>query len=345
MVSNQKFVNALKSVAQPTPPIWFMRQAGRYHSHYQEMKKKYTFETLCKKPELAAEVALGPIRDFDFDVSILFSDLLFPLECLGMGLKYDPGPQLSWRLDPQNISKFIPWQEAVLGMQFQAEAVRATRELLPKDKSLIGFVGGPWTLFTYAVEGSHKGNLTEAKKHLFLFPKFCEIMVPFLQKNIELQLQAGAEMVLVIDTAAGELGPDLFASLLCPETIKLFQGHSGKTGYYMQKLNSSYLNLLEKQSELAGFGVDHRQNMASLLKDKNSRQLSGFRQGNFDQALLFLPHDDFKKILDDYLAPILQLSPEQRAGWVCGVGHGILPETPERNVKYFIQRVREKFHG
>ena len=91
-MSNLLFRNALKRVSQKTPPIWFMRQAGRYHTHYQNLKKNYSFEDLCKNPELAAQTALGPIEDFDFDVSILFSDILFPLEALGMSLKYNPGP-------------------------------------------------------------------------------------------------------------------------------------------------------------------------------------------------------------------------------------------------------------
>ena len=91
-ICNERFSNALEHIPQKTPPIWFMRQAGRYHSHYQNLKKNYTFEELCKNPDLAAETALGPINDFDFDVAILFSDILFVLEALGMSLKYDPGP-------------------------------------------------------------------------------------------------------------------------------------------------------------------------------------------------------------------------------------------------------------
>ena len=85
-MSNNLFTNSLNRIEQATPPIWFMRQAGRYHSHYQKLKEKYTFEELCKTPELASEVACGPIREFDFDVSILFSDILFLLE--GLGLPY-----------------------------------------------------------------------------------------------------------------------------------------------------------------------------------------------------------------------------------------------------------------
>src|SRR3954468_10410639 len=102
---NQKFQNSLKRVPQATPPIWFMRQAGRYHQHYQALRAKHSFMELCKVPELAAEVAMGPIQDFDFDVAILFSDLLFPLEAMGMGLHYDPVPRLEWQLDESNIIK------------------------------------------------------------------------------------------------------------------------------------------------------------------------------------------------------------------------------------------------
>src|SRR5207248_10767770 len=105
-IGNERFQNALARRPQATPPIWLMRQAGRYHKHYQALRAKHSFMDLCKQPELAAEVALGPVLDFDFDAAILFSDLLFPLEALGMGLEYtDQGPQLEWRLDPNSISQ------------------------------------------------------------------------------------------------------------------------------------------------------------------------------------------------------------------------------------------------
>ena len=87
-IGSGRFRNALSRTAQATPPIWLMRQAGRYHRHYQNLRQRHSFMDLCKRPELAAEVALGPVLDFDFDAAILFSDLLFPLEALGMGLQY-----------------------------------------------------------------------------------------------------------------------------------------------------------------------------------------------------------------------------------------------------------------
>src|SRR5260221_14647233 len=166
-VGNARFQNALARRAQCTPPIWLMRQAGRYHKHYQVLRQQHSFMDLCKQPELAAQVALGPVQDFDFDAAILFSDLLFPLEALGMGLEYtERGPQLGWNLNQQTLSRLRSIADAWPHLLFQRDAMRATRELLPEDRSLIGFVGGPWTLFVYAVEGSHSGSLVESKKLL-----------------------------------------------------------------------------------------------------------------------------------------------------------------------------------
>ena len=103
-----------------------MRQAGRYHDHYQSLKKDHTFEELCKKPRLAAETAMGPINEFDFDVAILFSDILFPLEALGMDLSYNPGPQFGLHLDEDNAESLLVNQNPINFMEFQGEAIERT---------------------------------------------------------------------------------------------------------------------------------------------------------------------------------------------------------------------------
>src|SRR5216683_4850798 len=119
-IGSPRFQNALARRAQPTPPIWLMRQAGRYHRHYQALRQKYSFMDLCKRPELAAEVALGPLMNFDFDAAILFSDLLFPLEALGMGLEYsDHGPELGWNLNEKSTSQLRTMDDAWPHLLFQ----------------------------------------------------------------------------------------------------------------------------------------------------------------------------------------------------------------------------------
>src|SRR6185369_7351794 len=140
---NSRFQNALSRIPQATPPVWLMRQAGRYHRHYQDLRRQHSFMDLCKQPALAAQVALGPVLDFDFDAAILFSDLLFPLEALGIGLEYtDAGPRLAYNLDRNTLNRLREVDEAFPNLLFQGEAMRHTRRLIPSDKSLIGFVGG-----------------------------------------------------------------------------------------------------------------------------------------------------------------------------------------------------------
>ena len=365
-IGNARFQNALARRSQSCPPIWLMRQAGRYHKHYQALREKYSFMDLCKRPELAAEVALGPVLDFDFDAAILFSDLLFPLEALGMGLEYtDRGPQLEWRLNEQTISQLRSVEEARPHLLFQGDAVRATRERLPSSRSLIGFVGGPWTLFAYAVEGSHQGSLIESKKLIALFPRFCEVMVPLLARSIELQLNSGAELVMIFDTAAGELSPNVFKAEIVPQlrvlaenvsfeslskeprsaemsiesfyNLRIPTGYSpvASLGYYSKGTQPAHLcHAPFTDGGFAGIGVDHRWDLRAAF----DLFPHGFVQGNFDQALLLCERDELKRQILRYLEPLVKHS---RDGWVCGLGHGVLPGTPEDNVRIFVETVRE----
>ncbi|MDX6578188.1 MAG: uroporphyrinogen decarboxylase [Blastocatellia bacterium] len=335
-IGNARFQNALARRSQSTPPIWLMRQAGRYHKHYQALRQKYSFMDLCKLPELASEVALGPVSDFDFDAAILFSDLLFPLEALGMGLEYtDRGPQLGWGLNEQTFVRLRSIEDAWPSLLFQGEAMRATRDRLPLDRSLIGFVGGPWTLFVYAVEGSHKGSLIESKRLLSLFPRFCETMVPLLARNIEMQLDGGAEVVMIFDTAAGELSPDIFKTEVVPQLRALTSKNSRRIGYYSKGTQPAHLrDALFTNGELAGVGIDSRWNMTEAF----NLFPRGFVQGNFDQALLLCERNELKQHLTRYLEPLAE---QTRPGWICGLGHGVLPGTPEDNVRLFVDTVRE----
>ncbi len=340
---NQRFANAVLGKPQAVPPIWFMRQAGRYHSHYRKLKEKHTFLELCKNPELAAEVALGPIQEFGFDVSILFSDLLFPLEALGMGLDYNPGPILSYHVKSEkDINGFLNLEEAVSKLEFQKKALELTREILPKETSLIGFLGGPWTLYTYAVSGKHDGNLSSAKSNPNLIRSFFDKIVPLLKENLRLQIEGGAELVMLFDTAAGDLDPIHFEEYVRKPLEELSSLYPGRLGYYAKPTTHDQLEGLKTIEGLAGIGIDHRFSLEKSLKNQISK---GFLQGNFDQSLLFLPEDELKKVLKKYVAPIKELSLEERKGWVSGLGHGVLQGTPEKNVQLMIHFIREEFYA
>jgi uroporphyrinogen decarboxylase len=228
-----RFLRAVQGDMQPVPPIWLMRQAGRYQERYQQMRRRHSFESLCRVPELAAEAAMNAVEDFDFDAAIVFSDLLFPLEALGFGLTYDAGPPtLDAKLDPARIASLRPWQEAVPRLQFQADAVAATRARLDSEKGLIGFVGGPWTLFVYACEGSHAGALSVSKSSPALYQAFAASAVPLLTEAIRMQLGAGADIVMILDTAAGELPPSCFGGPVSRDLAVLASAFPGRVGYY-----------------------------------------------------------------------------------------------------------------
>jgi uroporphyrinogen decarboxylase len=335
------FARALAGEPQRIPPIWLMRQAGRYHRPYQQLRQLHRFEDLCRRPELAAEVAMGPIRDFDFDAAILFSDLLFPLEALGMALSYDDGPpKLDGPLTIERIQAFRAVEDAAVRIRFQAEGVAATRAVLPRDKGLIGFVGGPWTLFVYAMEGSHAGAMKVAKSSWDLFRAFSQRMTPLIERAIAMQLDAGADVVMVLDTAAGELPPSYFHREVAPDLASLARAQANRVGYYAKASHPALFDGAFAGAPWAGIGVDSRWDLPSLLK---RRPLPGFVQGNFDPAWLFLSETRLASALDDYLRPIAALDPGQRAGWICGLGHGVLPATPESSVRTFVATVRKMF--
>jgi len=332
------FQRALAGDPQRVPPIWLMRQAGRYHHHYQGLRREHRFEDLCRIPDLAAEVAMGPIRDFDFDAAILFSDLLFPLQALGMSLSYDDGPpQLDGPLDDDRIAAFRPIEQALPQLRFQADAVSETRRLLPADKGLIGFVGGPWTLFVYAMEGSHAGAMRVSKSSWALYRRFAQHLTPLLRGAITEQLDAGADIVMVLDTAAGELPPDYFEREVAPDLLSFARAQPGRVGYYAKAAHPLLFDGVMRDGAWAGIGVDSRWRIADLLTQPDRK---GFIQGNFDPAWLFLPSRELDDAIARFLEPILVLSETERRGWICGLGHGVLPGTPENAVRMFVDTVR-----
>ncbi|HUL73413.1 MAG TPA: uroporphyrinogen decarboxylase family protein [Vicinamibacterales bacterium] len=342
-----RFARALAGEPLAVPPIWLMRQAGRYQARYQALRARHSFEALCRTPELSAEVALGAVLDFDFDAAILFSDLLFPLEALGMRLSYDDGPpKLDGPLTLERVRQFRPLEDAAARLVFQRDAMAATRAELPREKGLIGFVGGPWTLFVYAVEGTHAGALARAKSSLDLYRAFADRVVPLLKENIRLQLDGGADVVMVFDTAAGELAPDAFGRDIGPDLAALARAFPKQLGYYAKGVQAAHLaasgwhDAREGPVPWAGVGLDWHWDLAKALT-ANGR--TGFVQGNFDPSRLLATGRQLEDDIARFVAPLRGLSPEARRGWICGLGHGVLPGTPEASVRTFVNRVRESF--
>lgn len=345
------YTAALRKKNNGRPPVWFMRQAGRYHSHYQKLRAKHSFMDLCKIPEIACEVTFGPLDDFGFDAAILFSDLLFPLEVMGMGLSYEPGPKLQWHLrEPADLSRLRSGRELARGLEFQAEALRLIRGRLPAEKGLIGFVGGPLTLYYYAVEGSHQ-NLDSSKKGSAVaglrdgrYLGFCEKLGELLAENMALQARAGADGIALLDTCAGELDADAYREFavpalrsvidrfkaLCPETPIIY--YSKNTGpEHWRALSGLPIDCL---------GIDWHHDIVDVLREFGSAYSI---QGNIDPDWLFLEPAELERRLRSVFAKVKELGPDVRRGWVCGLGHGILQQTPEDNVRLFLRVQKEIF--
>ena len=342
MIKNKKFSNAINNIPQSTPPIWFMRQAGRYHSHYQSLRKKYSFVELCKTPNLAAEVAMGPINDFDYDVAILFSDILFPLESLGLKLDYAPGPVFDRFLEEDDIIKAPNELDVIHRYNFQAEALRLTRASLSEEKSLVGFVGGPWTLLSYGLGIKDEEKIVNVDENLFFEKALYDVLIPMLRSIIKMQLDNNAEIVYLFDTNAKQLEQNYFTDKYIVELKhNIFSEFPNKIAYFCKNnpiLEKSNTNV---DLKLSGMVYGKNEGLENLLPQVKT----GFIQGNFDPSLLLKPEDQFKIELDKFIQKFSRLSFEERSGWICSLSHGVLPKAKENNVKYFINKVRSIFES
>jgi uroporphyrinogen decarboxylase len=328
------------------PPVWFMRQAGRYHRITSALRARHEFIALCKQPELAAEVTLGPIEDFGFDAAILFSDLLFPLEAMGMGLRYEPGPKLDWHLRDRRIWRGSVGAASRNHMEFQAEAIRLLRPRLGAERALIGFVGGPFTLYAYAVAGSHEGFTRAGLMGLEdgLYEGFCERLIELLAGNMVLQARAGADCVALFDTAAGSLDPAQFerhAVAPLAQVVARFRAACPDTPliYYSRDTGPEHWRALEPLS-LQCLGVDWRHDLVATLREQTPRWCL---QGNLDPEWLHLPAAELETHVRRVFASVAALPASVRAAWVCGLGHGVLQHTPEENVRLVLRLQREMF--
>lgn len=326
-------------------PVWFMRQAGRYHSHYQGIKKDSDFMTMCKDPKLACEVTMGPIRDFNFDAAILFSDLLFPLEQLGLGLTYNPGPILKIKLESlADLKKLKLIEDSKSYYGFQKEATRLLKAELPQTKTLLGFVGGPWTLYAYAVEGSHHGDLTSSKKGFYdgRYQGFLELLLPELLEEMNQQALGGADAICLFDTAVGELMISDFKEFIVPTLRKLSAEfkklHPNKKIVYYSKL--THLNYLQEiqDKNIDVLGIDWRMSLKDALNTLGNDYMI---QGNIDPSYLHYDWNVLEKKLSQFWDTVRDSKHLDR--WIAGLGHGVLQRTPESNVRMAVEYIHKNF--
>ncbi len=334
---NDLFLRACRCEPVERPPIWIMRQAGRYLPEYREVRAEVDFVTLCKTPELAARVTLQPIDRFGFDAAILFSDILVLAEPLGFEIDFNPGPVLNEPArDAARIDR-IPDADPRESLGYVYEAVKILRQELGGRAPLIGFAAAPFTLYAYLVEGGGSKNFDHAKALFFSDPQAAHRLLDKIaratQTHLAAQIAAGAQAVQLFDSWAGLLGPELydeFALRYVQPIVASLRELNVPVIYFA--LNAAHLSESVARSGADVIGVDWRTPL-----DRAARQLGGSfcLQGNLDPCVLFAPAAEVKRQTEAVLATGKDLP-----GHVFNLGHGILPRTPISAVETVVETVR-----
>jgi uroporphyrinogen decarboxylase len=336
------FLAACQRKPVPHTPVWIMRQAGRYLPEYRAIRKKVDFLTLTKTPDLAAEVTLQPVRRFELDAAILFSDIMTPVEGMGIELDFDPGPVIGnpvrSRADVDRLRIADP-KETV---PFVMDAIGILRKELPASAPLIGFAGAPWTLFCYAVEGKGSKTFITAKSFLFAEPDAARVLLNKLADTMTAYLraqgEAGAQALMIFDSWAGLLSPYEFRSFALPAVRRIIEGlrDLGLPLIYFPNQGSSLL----EDAALAGadvLGIDWR------LPLSRARGILGPEvavQGNLDPAALFAP----REALGTQIRRVL-LEAGSEPGHIFNLGHGIERATDPDAVAFLVDKVHEWTEG
>jgi len=333
---NERLLLAARGEPVDTTPVWIMRQAGRYLPEYRAIREKVAFLELCKTPDLAAQVTVQPVTRLGVDAAIIFSDILIPVEAMGLSLQLDDGgPRF---LDPvrseADVRRLgIPDPEAQTG--FVGEAIRKARKALDESVPVIGFCGAPFTLASYMVEGGGSKSFTQIKRLMFeqpkvahaLFEKLTRTLIPYLQ----MQVAAGARVVQIFDSWGGELSPRDFRSFSQPYLARIVAAlqESGVPVILFGTGMSTLLPLM-KRTGADVFGLDWR------IEIDEARRLLGPEvavQGNLDPVALFLPQEQLESRVDEILQAAGPL------GHIFNLGHGILPPTSPEAAQVLVEAV------
>jgi uroporphyrinogen decarboxylase len=331
-----RFLDACAGREIDRPPVWVMRQAGRYLPEYQRTRRTAgDFLTLCRTPELAAEVTLQPIRRFGLDAAIVFSDILTPLVPMGIELDFTPSPHLGNPIrTPGDVDRFIvpePWS----GTAFLDETLERVRDALDDEIALIGFCGAPWTLATYLVEGTTSRSFTRVKSfalnHPEAFATLLERLADAMAAYLRRQIAHGAQAVQVFDSWVGALGAeDARRWALGPARRLLAQldGLDAPRIYFAN--NGSHLlhDLPDMPCEVVG--LDWRADLARAARALPDHAL----QGNLDPGVLMGPADEIER----RTLAMLDIAP--RRGYVANLGHGITPDVPVSAMQTFVRTIQ-----
>lgn len=337
-IKNDLLLRALRKEKVERPPVWMMRQAGRYLPDYIKLREKYDFFTRVQTPELACEITLQPVRQVGVDAAIIFSDILVIPQAMGVEvlMEENKGPVL-----PKTI-KSLQDIEALIttgvedSLDYVMNALSLTKKELNGAVPLIGFAGAPWTIFCYMVEGKGSKTWDKAKQFAYTQPilahqllqKITDITIHYLKA----QVKAGADTIQVFDSWAGSLSPADFKLFAQPYLIQIADALKNDAPVILFPKGSWYALKDLSESSAAGIGIDW------CISPQMARELSGNKitlQGNFDPAKLLAPVAEIKKAVKEMIDGF------GVQNYIANLGHGITPNIPVDHAKAFVEAVKE----
>ena len=338
MIKNDLFLKALRGETVERPPVWMMRQAGRYLPDFMKLKAKYDFFTRCRTPELATEITVMPIHQVGTDAAILFSDILVVPQAMNIEVEMRPGVG-PWLPNPIRDRKtldqvVVPDVYEELGYVY--EAIKMTKQELNDEVPLIGFAGSPWTIFCYCVQGQGSKNFDKAKEFCFTEPqmahellqKITDTTIAYLKGKVE----AGVDAVQRFHSWRGMLSPVDYQEFSWPYIQQIIDALKDEIPVIAFGKGCWFALDSMAKSGASALGVDW------TCSAKNARYLSGGKitlQGNFDPSRLFSPPKDIKKMVHQMIDEF------GKDRYIVNLGHGILPNIPVENAKAFVEAVKE----
>ncbi|MFC5047581.1 uroporphyrinogen decarboxylase [Aquimarina hainanensis] len=338
MIKNDLFLRALKGETVSRPPVWMMRQAGRYLPEFRALKEKYDFFTRCRTPELAAEITVQPIDIIGPDAAILFSDILVIPQAMNIEVEMKDGVG-PWLPNPvrtmADVDKVVvPDVHEELGYVF--DAIKLTKEQLDNRVPLIGFAGSPWTILCYAVQGQGSKNFDQAKGLCFSQPQAAHKLLQKITDTTIAYLKAkvatGVNAVQIFDSWGGMLSPVDYQEFSWKYIQQIVDALKDETEVIVFGKGCWFALKEMAESGASAIGVDW------TCSARNARYLSGGNitlQGNFDPSRLLSPPGEIKKMVKQMIDAF------GKDRYIANLGHGILPNIPVDNARAFVDAVKE----
>jgi uroporphyrinogen decarboxylase len=338
-VTGSTFLAACRREPVAHRPIWIMRQAGRYLPEYRALRARVDFETLTRSPELAAQVTLQPLRRFELDAAILFSDIMTPLQGMGVGLSFEPAPVVREPIRSRAQIEALPALDPKRDVPFVLETIRLVRASVPRATPLIGFAGAPFTLLCYLVCGRPSKEFAAARSFLYAQPadaaelltRLADAMAAYLTA----QAAAGAQALMLFESWAGLLGVPEYTRLALPavrRTLAALRPLGVPLIYYLNQGSALMGAIADLDVDVVG--VDWRSPLSEVRRVLGPGKAL---QGNLDPAALFAAPEDLKRSAAAVIA-----AAGDAPGHIFNLGHGIWPDTSPDAVARLVDFVHEQ---